>query len=187
MSILVIVLIAVVVLVAVVLLLAASKPAVFRIHREIKIAAPPERIYPMISDFHNWTAWSPYEQYDPAMKKTYSGARSGLGAVYQWAGNNKAGTGRMEITDTSFPSKITIKLDFLKPFEGHNVGEFALETQAGGTNVRWSMQGPNSFMSKTMSVFVNMDTLIGKDFETGLANLKRATEAESLAQSATFS
>lgn len=110
------------------------------------------------------------------MRKTYTGAANGKGAVYEWEGNNKAGKGRMEITNTSLPSKITIKLDFLKPFEGHNISEFALDAKGDSTNVTWSMHGPNSYMAKVMSVFVSMDRLLGKEFENGLSNLKGAAE-----------
>jgi hypothetical protein len=170
MSLLLIVLIALFVLLAALLALAASKPATFSIQRAIGIQAPPEKIYPLINDFHNWLAWSPYETLDPAMTKTYSGAANGRGAVYEWD------TGRMEIAETSAPSKITIKLDFLKPFEGHNIAEFTLDAKGGATNVTWAMHGPNSFMAKVMSVFVTMDRLLGKEFENGLANLKTVAE-----------
>jgi hypothetical protein len=110
------------------------------------------------------------------MKKTYSGAESGKGAVYEWAGNRKAGEGRMEITETSPPSKVTIKLDFLKPFEGHNMAEFTLEGQGDSTNVTWAVHGPQPYFAKLMTVFVSMDTLLGKEFETGLTNMKAVAE-----------
>jgi hypothetical protein len=112
------------------------------------------------------------------MKRTYSGARSGKGAVYAWDGNKNVGSGRMEILDASSPSKIVIKLDFFKPFEGHNTAEFTMLPQgdAATTSITWVMHGPAPFMHKVMQVFMNMDRMIGKDFETGLASLKRATE-----------
>jgi hypothetical protein len=176
MSLMLIVVIAVAVLLAALLALAATRPASFRIQRTTSIQAPPEKIYPLIHDFHNWGMWSPYEKLDPTMAKTYSGAANGQGAVYEWVGNSKAGTGRMEIIGASPPSKITIKLDFLKPFEGHNVSEFALDPRGGATNVTWSMYGPNSFMAKVMSIFMSMDRLLGKEFENGLANLKAVAE-----------
>ncbi len=110
------------------------------------------------------------------MKRSYSGAASGKGAVYAWEGNKNVGSGRMEILDTSAPSKIVIKLDFLKPFEGHNTAEFTMLPQGDATSVTWLMHGPAPFMSKLMQVFMNLDTMIGKDFETGLANLKNLTE-----------
>jgi len=160
----------------VVLLLAASKPDTFIIQRTATVKAAPGKVFPSINDFHNWAAWSPYEKLDPSMKKTFSGAASGKGAIYEWEGNSKAGKGRMEIVDSSVPNKITIKLDFLKPFEGHNTSEFTMSPRGDSTEITWSMHGPTPFMMKVMHVFVNMDKMLGKDFETGLANLKAVTE-----------
>ena len=162
--------------IAVVLILAATKPDRFSVRRATTVKAPPERIFPLISDFHQWGSWSPYERKDPAMKRSYSGAASGNGAVYAWDGNRNVGSGRMEILDASAPSKIVIKLDFFTPFEGHNTAEFAMLPQGDGTSLRWLMYGPASFMSKLMQVFMNIDNMVGKDFEVGLANLKRLTE-----------
>jgi hypothetical protein len=165
----------IVLLIVAILAFAATKPDSFTVKRSISIKAPPQKIAAMIDDFHNWGAWSPWEKLDPALKRTYSGAASGKGAVYDWTGNSKVGTGRMEILDTS-AAKTTIKLDFLKPFEAHNVAEFTLEPSGDSTNVIWTMNGANPFMMKVMGVFMNMDKTIGKDFEAGLANLKRVTE-----------
>ena len=162
--------------IAVVLIFAATKPDRFSVRREITVQAPAEKIFPLINDFHQWVAWSPYEHRDPALKRTYSGMESGKGAVYAWDGNNNVGSGRMEILDTSAPSKIVIKLDFFSPFEGHNTAEFTMLPQGDATNVTWLMHGPASFMSRLMQVFINLDHMIGKDFEIGLANLKRLTE-----------
>ena len=174
----VIVIIAVVlaIAIAVVLILAATKPDTLRVQRAITVSAPAEKIFPLINDFHQWRTWSPYEHKDPAMKRGYSGAESGKGAVYAWDGNNNVGSGRMEILETSAPSKIRIKLDFFKPFEGHNTAEFTMLPQGDATDVTWLMQGPAVFMSRVMQVFINLDNMIGKDFEVGLANLKRLTE-----------
>ena len=162
--------------IAVVLILAATKPATLRVQRSVSINAPPERIFSLISDFHQWVTWSPYEQKDPAMKRTYSGTERGRGAVYAWDGDKNVGSGRMEILDVSAPSKIVIKLDFFKPFEGHNTAEFTMLPQGDGTHVTWLMHGPANFMSRLIQVFMNLDNLIGKDFEAGLANLKTITE-----------
>ncbi len=162
--------------IAAVLILAASKPNTFSVERAISIEAPSEKIFPLIDDFHQWVAWSPYENKDPAMKRSYSGAESGKGAVYGWEGNSHVGAGRMEILDTSAPSKILIKLDFFKPFEGHNTAEFTMLPQGDATKLNWAMRGPAPFMSKLMQLFMNLDHMIGKDFEIGLANLKRLTE-----------
>jgi len=165
----------VVVLVAGVLVYAATRPDALHVQRAARIKAPPEKIVPLISDFHSWTAWSPYEKVDPAMKRTYSGAASGKGAVYEWEGNSQVGQGRMEITETS-PSRVTIKLDFVKPLEGHNIAAFTLIPQGDATNVAWTMDGPTPYIGKVIGVFVDMDHMIGKDFETGLANMKAIAE-----------
>jgi len=162
--------------IAVVLILAATKPDSFRVRRSLPIKAPPETLFALINDFHRWGTWSPWENKDPAMKRSFSGAPSGTGAVYAWAGNKNVGSGRMEILDSAAASKIVIKLDFFKPFEGHNTAEFTLLPQTDATTVDWVMYGPAPFMSKVMQVFMNFDTMIGKDFEQGLANLKKATE-----------
>ena len=168
----------VVLAVVVVLVLAARKPDNFRVQRSASIAAPPERIYPLINDFHRWGAWSPYEHKDPDMKRTFSGAGSGRGSIYEWAGNSNVGSGRMEIVESSAPSKITIQLDFLKPFEAHNIATFTMEQAGGATNVTWVMDGSTPFVGKIMHVFLNMDRMVGTDFEAGLAILKTAVEHE---------
>jgi hypothetical protein len=133
-------------------------------------------VHGLIDDFKRWSDWSPWEKIDPALKRTHSGATSGRGAVYEWAGNKDVGSGRMEITDSSPASKVVIKLDFLQPFEAHNITEFTLAPQGGGTQVTWKMHGPAPFVTKLMQVFVSMDKMVGKDFETGLANMKAAAE-----------
>jgi uncharacterized protein YndB with AHSA1/START domain len=162
--------------IAVVLILAARRPDTFRVQRATTVQAPPEKIFPLINDFHQWRNWSPYETKDPAVKRSYSGAESGKGAVYGWEGNKNVGSGRMEILDAQAPSKIVIKLDFFTPFEGHNTAEFTMLPQGDGTNVTWLMHGPAPFMSKLMQLFIDLDNMIGKDFEAGLANLKSLTE-----------
>ena len=158
-------------------LYANSRPDTFRVQRATTIHASPGKIFGLVNDFHRWPSWSPWEKLDPAMQKTHSGSPAGKGAVYEWVGNSKVGQGRMEITETVAPNRIAIKLDFLKPMEAHNVAEFSLATRGDATEVVWSMHGPAPFVSKLMGVFVSMDRLIGKDFETGLANLKAAAEA----------
>jgi uncharacterized protein YndB with AHSA1/START domain len=164
--------------IATILILASRKPDSFAVQRSALMQAPAERIFPLINNFQQWAKWSPWENRDPAMKRSFSGPESGKGAVYAWDGNKNVGSGRMEILDASSPSKIVIKLDFFKPFEGHNIAEFtfAPERGAAATNVIWVMRGPSTFMSKVMQVFMNFDIMIGKDFEAGLANLKRLTE-----------
>jgi uncharacterized protein YndB with AHSA1/START domain len=162
--------------IAIVLILAATRPDTFKVQRAATIKAPPEKIFAVISDFHQWGSWSPWENRDPAMQRSFSGANSGRGAVYAWDGNKNVGSGRLDILDVSVPSKIVIKLDFLKPFEAHNTAEFTMLPQGDATSLTWAMHGPLVFMAKVMHVFVNMDKMIGKDFEAGLANLKRLTE-----------
>ncbi|TKW80407.1 MAG: polyketide cyclase [Bradyrhizobium icense] len=162
--------------IAVVLILAATKPDTFRIERSAVINAPAENIFAVLSDFHQWGGWSPWEHKDPDMKRTYGGAERGKGAVYGWEGDKNVGTGRMEILEANGPSKLAIKLDFFKPFEAHNTAEFTMLPQGNATNVHWVMHGPANFMSKVMQVFMSMDKMVGKDFEQGLANLKRLTE-----------
>jgi hypothetical protein len=164
--------------IVIVLALALAKPDTFSVQRSAVVQAPAERIFPLVNNFHEWAHWSPWENRDPAMKRSFSGAESGKGAVYAWDGNKNVGSGRMEILAASSPSKITIKLDFFKPFEGHNTAgfTFAPEHGASATNIVWVMHGPSSFMSKVMQVFMNLDAMIGRDFESGLANLKKLTE-----------
>ncbi len=168
-------LIVIIAAIAVVLIIASTRPDIFTVQRSINIKAKPEKIAASITDFHKWTSWSPYEKYDPAMKKTFSGPQKGKGAAYEWNGNSKVGSGRMEIMETS-PSRVSIKLDFFKPMEGHNVADFIFEPDGGSTKVTWDMHGPNRFIGKIFHVFINMDKMVGKDFETGLQNLKSLSE-----------
>ena len=168
---------ALVVLVAAVLLYATTRPDTFSVQRSALIKAPPEKVFPLINDFHSWASWSPWEKLDPAMKRTHTGPAAGKGAAYAWEGNSKVGKGRMEILDSAPSSKISIKLDFIEPFEGHNVTDFTLQPQGSdATQVTWVMSGPAPYVTKLMGIFVNMDAMIGKDFEAGLSNLKAATE-----------
>jgi len=172
-----VIVIIVVALLAGVLLFAATKPDSFRVERSALIKAPPEKIFPYINDFNAWRAWSPYEKLDPGMQRTLSGAPAGKGAVYAWEGNSKVGKGRMEILESAPPSKIVIQLDFAFPMDARNIAEFTLVPEGDSTRVTWQMSGPAAFLTKVMQVFVNMDTLIGKDFAAGLATLKTVTES----------
>jgi len=165
----------IVVLISAILVYAATKPNTFRLQRSAIINVPPERIFPFISDFHQWLGWSPWEKLDPQLKRSYGGASQGQGARYDWEGNSKVGTGGMEIMEAA-PSKIRLKLDFLKPFEAHNFAEVTLEQRGGVTNVTWAMYGPQPFMAKVMSLFMNCEKMVGPQFETGLANLKAIAE-----------
>lgn len=166
-----------VLLIAAVLIYAATQPDTFRVQRTTTIAASPQKIFDLIDNFHSWSAWSPWEKMDPAMKRSYSGTATGKGAIYEWEGNDKVGKGRMEIVQSSPPSNVIIRLDFSKPFEAHNTVEFTIMPNAGATNVTWSMIGHNPYLAKLMQVFFSMDRMVGKDFETGLANLKASAES----------
>ncbi|WP_373057869.1 SRPBCC family protein, partial [Gemmatimonas sp.] len=150
------------VLLGALLLMASQQPDAFAIERSVIVSAPAEVIYPRIADLHRWDTWSPYEKLDPQMKKVFNGTPGAVGASYYWSGNAKAGEGTMTVRELMPPSKVTMQLDMLKPLEGHNVVEFNLESANGGTRVTWAMRGANSFLSKIVGVFMNMDTLIGK-------------------------
>jgi uncharacterized protein YndB with AHSA1/START domain len=171
------ILIAVVVLIAAVLVYAATRPDTFRVERSASIKAPPEKIFASINDLRNWNEWSPWEKKDPAMSRTFgSDVRSGAGATYAWQGNSEVGQGRMEIAESVPPSRIRIKLDFVKPFEAHNIVDFTLRPQGDTTSVTWAIHGPMPYISKLIGVFCSMDSMIGKDFEAGLTGLKAVAE-----------
>jgi uncharacterized protein YndB with AHSA1/START domain len=163
-------------LIAGVLVFAATKPDVFQVERKALIQAPPEKVFTLINDFKQWAAWSPWEKKDPGMKRTFSTNTSGMGATYAWEGNKEVGKGSMEIIESASPSKIRLKLDFVAPFEAHNIVTFTLEPGDGGTRVTWLMEGPVPYFAKIMHVFINMDKMCGRDFETGLSNLKTLAE-----------
>ncbi|SFF92291.1 Polyketide cyclase / dehydrase and lipid transport [Duganella sp. CF458] len=156
--------------------LAMMQPDSFKVQRSTVVKAPPAKVMAYLNDFHQWTAWSPWEKKDPDMQRTFEGAASGKGAVYAWSGNGEVGQGRMEIVDNQAPTQLAIKLDFIKPFASSNRAEFALQPQGETTVVTWTMTGPSPFVTKVMGVFFNMDKMIGKDFEQGLAQLKEVSE-----------
>lgn len=162
--------------VAAVLVAASTRPDVFRVERSARMQAPPEAIHPLIEDFHRWGPWSPYEKRDPAMKRSYGGSPRGAGATYAWEGNADIGKGRMAIVESRAPSKVALTLDFEEPFEAHNLVEFTLEPDGGATRVTWAMHGPSSFLSKLVGLFLDMDAMVGRDFEAGLASLKALVE-----------
>jgi len=151
----------------------------YTVERSVTIYASPANIYGQIANFHNWTSWSPWEGVDPDLKRTYSGAESGTGAVYGWSGNRKAGQGRMEITDTTDPSRVQIDLVFEKPWKSRNDTIFTIEQVGSESRVTWLMTGRKSFMTKMMGIFKSMDKLLGPDFERGLAELKATAEKSS--------
>lgn len=164
------------VLILILLAVAAMQPARYSVTRSIAIKAPAERIQPLISDFHNWLLWSPWEKLDPSMKRTFSGATRDLGAVYAWEGNKDVGSGRMEIIGLTQPTKVGIKLDFYTPIESSSMTDFVLEQKGDTTTVSWTMSGETGFAAKLMTIFVSMDSMIGRDFEHGLAQMKAVAE-----------
>lgn len=183
MQILAIILGLIVIAIIAILAIAATKPGSFTVQRSADVDAAPDAIFALVNDFRQWREWSPYEAKDPELKRTLSGADAGQGSVYEWSGNNNVGTGRMEITDATAPNKVVIKLDFMKPFEAHNIAEFTMEPQGATSRVTWAMRGPAPFITKVMQTVMNFDKMIGKDFEQGLANLKAIAERKRLASS----
>jgi hypothetical protein len=158
-------------LVLAVVLAAATRPDSFRVERSLVVQASTVQVLALLADFHRWAEWSPWEQIDPSMQRSYSGPASGKGAVYAWSGNGKAGKGRMELVDVQ-ADRVLIQIDFLKPFEAHNTVEFTLHNQGEETLVVWAMYGPSPFISRLMGLVISMDRLVGPDFEKGLANLQ---------------
>jgi uncharacterized protein YndB with AHSA1/START domain len=149
---------------------------IYTVERTTIIDAPAENVYAQIVDFHNWRAWSPWDDLDPDMQRSYLGADSGVGAAYAWSGNRKAGEGKMEITEAVEPSTVQIALDFLKPFKSSSTTTFNLKPQGHTTEVTWTMTGPKTLMTRVMGVFKSMDKMVGPDFEKGLMQLKGASE-----------
>jgi hypothetical protein len=156
----------------------ATRPSTFHVDRSATVKATPEVVFGQVADFHKWQDWSPWEKLDPTMKKTYSGPASGNGAAYAWAGNDKVGEGDMTITAAQPNDKITIRLEFLKPWKAVNTATFTFKPAGDGTAVTWAMDGENNFMGKAFALFMNMDQMIGGDFEKGLAGLGTVSEAE---------
>lgn len=155
----------------------ALQPSQFRIVRQALMSAPAAAVFDRVNDLHNWEDWSPWAKLDPGMKLTYSGPQSGTGAGYAWAGNNKVGEGRMTILESQPSEYVRIKLEFLRPWTATNTTEFRFEPRGQQTEVTWDMTGTNNFMAKAFGLFMNMDKLIGADFEKGLAQMKSLVES----------
>jgi hypothetical protein len=173
------ILLVVAVLVVVFVIIVAMQPAAFRVTRAAKIAAPPVVVFEQVNDFHKWAAWSPWEKKDPAMTRSFEGASAGSGAVYRWKGNKDVGEGGMTITDSRPGDLVRIRLEFLKPFAATNTAEFIFKPEGNGqTNVTWSMSGEKNFFFKAFGLFMDMDKMIGPDFEKGLAALKTVAESQ---------
>jgi uncharacterized protein YndB with AHSA1/START domain len=162
---------------ALLLAYAATRPDEFRVERRARIAAPADKVWPLVSELRSFNRWNPYERKDPLLKSQYDGSASGIGSRYAWE-SDKVGSGSLEITGQQPGRAVQMKLDFVKPFEAHNAAEFALQPTAdGATEVRWTMHGPANFISKLMGVFIDMDKMVGRDFEDGLRNLRQLAEA----------
>ena len=170
-------LIALAAIVVVFVAVVAMQPSEFRVARETTIAAPVPVVFAQVNDFQQWRAWSPYDKLDPAMRKTYQGPPAGAGASYSWVGNSHAGEGRATIIDSRPSDLIRIQLDFVKPFAGTAFAEFAFKPEGDRTVVEWSLAGNNNFVSKAVHLFLNMDKMVGGQFEEGLAELKSVAEA----------
>jgi Polyketide cyclase / dehydrase and lipid transport len=154
----------------------ALQPSDFRVVRSATIPTPAGIVFSQVNDFHKWEAWSPWAKKDPAAKNSFEGALSGTGAVFSWAGNREVGEGRMTLTESRPPELIRIRLDFVKPFAGTNITEFTFKPEGNQTVVTWSMSGKNNFIARAFCLFMNMDKMVGGEFEKGLENLKMVTE-----------
>lgn len=157
----------------------ALQPSEFRVVRKATIVAPAPAVFAQVNDFHKWEAWSPWAQLDPAMRRTYEGAPAGTGAVYAWAGNKNVGEGRTTITESHPSDLIRIKLEFVRPFTCTNDVEFTFDSEGRQTAVTWSMVGRNNFIAKAVGLFMNMDKMVGGQFEQGLAQMKSLVEGAS--------
>ena len=159
------------------IIVAAMQPAEFRIARSAGMSAPPSAVFAQVNDFHNWEAWSPWAKIDPQMKQTYDGAPEGTGAVYSWVGNKEVGEGRMTVTESRPAEFVRIRLHFLKPFKATNTAEFSFKPEGDRTAVTWSMEGRKNFISKAVCMFMDMDKMVGGQFEQGLAQMKTIVES----------
>ncbi|MBX3176727.1 MAG: SRPBCC family protein [Candidatus Hydrogenedentes bacterium] len=171
-------------LVAVFCVVVALQPADFRIERSASIDAPPENVFALVNNFRHWDRWSPWARRDPEMTAAYEGPEAGAGAVYAWAGNNEVGEGRMTITESIPHARIEIQLDFFRPFAATNTAVFTFAESGGATSVTWSMEGRNNFLAKAFNLLMDMDAMVGGDFEKGLAAMKSAAETSNTGESA---
>jgi ribosome-associated toxin RatA of RatAB toxin-antitoxin module len=153
-------------------LVVAMQPSKFCITRSALIPAPASALFEQVNDFHHWEAWSPWAKMDPHVVNTYTGTRSGVGAIFEWEGNNQVGQGRMTILESRPDKLIRIKLEFLKPFKATNTSEFTFKPQGDQTAMTWSMTGINNFINKAFVLLMNCGEMIGGQFEKGLENLK---------------
>jgi hypothetical protein len=168
---------AVAAVIVVFLIVVALQPSDFRIERSATMRAPAPAAFAQVNDFQNWQAWSPWEKVDPALKRQYEGPKAGTGAVYAWQGNKDVGEGRMTIMESRPAEVVRIKLEFFKPFAATNTAEFSFKPAgADSTAVTWSMAGQNTFLSKAISLFIDMDRMVGGMFDQGLTQMKAIVE-----------
>ena len=163
------------VLVALVLIIAAFRPADFSCSRSIVISAPPSVVFPEVDNYRKWVVWSPFEK-DPAMKRTFSGVLAGICSVYEWSGNREVGEGRATIVESRPGELVRMKLEFVRPFAGTNMAEFTFKPMGAQTAVTWSFTGHNNFLCRAIGLFMNMEKMVGSQFEAGLTNLKALAE-----------
>ncbi len=163
-------------IVVVLIVIVALQPSEFRVARSANMSAAAPAVFAQVNDFHKWEAWNPWGKIDPAMKQTYEGAPAGVGAIYTWTGNSEVGQGRMTITDSRPSDLVRITLEFFKPFAATNIAEFTFKPEGNRTAVTWSMTGKKNFMAKAIHLFMNMEKMIGGQFEQGLAAMKSVAE-----------
>lgn len=167
------------VLLVVFLVVVALQPSEFRIARSATLAAPAQTVFAQVNDLRAWQAWSPWAKMDPQAKITFAGPATGGGSSYSWVGNNAVGAGTMTITESRPDERVRFRLDFEKPMKGTNTAEFTFAPSAsGGTMVMWSMEGRNNFIGRAFCLFMNMDKMVGTQFEQGLENLRGIVEAK---------
>jgi len=171
------ILLSVVAVIGVLLVVVALQPPVMTVTRSATFAAPPAEVFAQVNDFHNWEAWSPWAKLDPAAKNTFEGPSSGNGAMFSWDGNDQVGAGRMTISESRPDELIHIKLHFIRPFEGTDDVEFKFQPEGDQTRVTWTMTGQKNFICKAMGLVMDMDKMLGGEFEKGLANMQRVVEA----------
>jgi hypothetical protein len=171
------ILIVVAIIVIMFVVVVAMQPSEFRVARSATMSAPPSAVFAQVNDFHKWEAWNPWGKIDPAMKQSYEGAPAGSGAIYTWIGNKEVGEGRMTMTESRPSDLIRINMEFYKPFSANNTAEFTFKPAGSQTTVNWSMSGNKNFMAKAIHLFMNMDKVIGGQFEKGLASMKSVVES----------
>jgi len=172
-----IILMSFVVVLVVLAIVVAMQPEEFSVSRSAVMAAPAPAVFAQVNDLHNWEKWNPWQKVDPAMKLTFSGPPSGIGAAYAWQGNRDVGEGRLAIIESKPADLVRIKLEFLKPFAATNTAIFTFKPEGSRTAVTWSMEGRNNYFAKAINLCMNMDKMVGGQFEKGLADMKAVLEA----------